>query len=428
MHVKEQEFRDLLKAMGYEKRSEQPARQLEKSLEDFTDLAAQEEAEEPHGNAKKLSDRIFAALEEGEELVLVTRPGAEALHRDLERIAARDATEPEPPVKRPRGRPKGTGKANGPGTPRAKKERDKSVPEMREPSFTLTGGFPKKEKITRHLAERFRDMKPVPHDRPLSAARLQKAKEAFARQEFHGATWASVHVKETDEILRVNGKHTSIAACDFFDAGQKLDAAVSVAEFECETLEQAAALYASFDSRDAARNKGDILATYTGVDDRLEGLTKRQLSVITAGIAFGQWEKTYKAHPTTDQGELLVANAEFAQWAGKLLTGSNPKEKFDHVMRMSVVAAMYKTWKVDKKDAAIFWEMTRDDCDGEVGFPPRRLHKWLLTKSIRSGTKKDRVSDLEVLGNCLLAWNAWREEQDSVELKFSEKHKIPQAA
>src|SRR4051812_22803639 len=105
-------------------------------------------------------------------------------------------------------------------------------------------GRPKTQKVTKALAKAFVDMEAAPHDRPLSERRLQVYEKLLYMGEFRPVTWASAYCVETGETYRVNGKHTSIMLSglevlpDFF---------VTIEEYECDTLQDVAKLYSTFD-------------------------------------------------------------------------------------------------------------------------------------------------------------------------------------
>lgn len=310
--------------------------------------------------------------------------------------------------------------------PRVKKEkkRDTSVPERRAEHQT---GYkeitkPTVTKMTVQLAEKFRDMEPFPNDRPLSANRLAEFKQIMVDGDFRGAEWASVTVG--DKTYRVNGKHTSTAACDVFESGQELLAHITVRQFEAENMEGAARLYSTFDPRVSSRTKTDVLRAFSSASDLLSGKKSRYLSVITAGLAYAKWGDKYKKHNTNEQAELLVANTEFANWVASYWDGAENQPK--HVIRMSVVAAMYLTTEKETYENAMeFWQKIRDDSDGKKSDPARKLYTFLISHKVGAvkAIPADRTDDREILWLCLSAWNAWKTGKPLPE--YSIKHPMP---
>jgi hypothetical protein len=86
-------------------------------------------------------------------------------------------------------------------------ERDTKAKEI-DMAYELVG-LPKTENVTQSLAIKFRDMDPVPHDRPLNPKRVDAYRKMLAAGLFRPVQWATVHCHETQATYRVNGKHTS---------------------------------------------------------------------------------------------------------------------------------------------------------------------------------------------------------------------------
>lgn len=305
------------------------------------------------------------------------------------------------------------------------KKRDTSVPGKREdhdPGY-IEVGKPIVTKMTVQLAEKFRDMEPYPNDRPLSLARLAEFKQIMVDGDFRGAEWASVKVD--DKVYRVNGKHTSTAACDVFESGADLIAHITVRQFEAKNMEGAARLYSTFDPRTSTRTKTDVIRAFSATSELLAGKTSRYLSVITAGLAYAKWGDKYKKHTTNEQAELLVANTDFANWVASFWDGAESMPK--HVMRMSVVAAMYLTTaKETYENAMEFWQKIRDDCDGKKSDPARKLYTFLISHKVGAtrAPAGERTNDREILWLCLSGWNAWKTGKPLPE--YSTKHPMPE--
>src|SRR5689334_994497 len=132
-------------------------------------------------------------------------------------------------------------------------------------------GEPKTRKLTRALAEEFSGMTPAPHDRPLNSTRCGIIRKALELGKFRTCEWAKAHCAQTKQTYRINGKHTSTTLCQMNgEFPNKLS--VIVEEYECETLEDVAALYCTFDTRSSARTTGDINLIYSACCDELDGV------------------------------------------------------------------------------------------------------------------------------------------------------------
>jgi len=91
--------------------------------------------------------------------------------------------------------------------------------------------------------------------------------------------------------------------------------------------------------------------------------------------------------------------------------GDAPSQKgAEHLRRMPVVAAMAKTWNLDRAEE--FWTKLRMIVMIPKLLLFRKLHKWLLTHKV--GAVKDAsegASNREMYLKCLLAWNTWRTDE-----------------
>ena len=94
------------------------------------------------------------------------------------------------------------------------------------------------------------------------------------------------------------------------------------------------------------------------------------------------------------------------------------------MMRMSVIAAMFKTWRMDPEDASDFWLAVRDDSNDEKKSPRRVIYKFLTESKVGRGARK--VSEVEVFVKCLQAWNAYRNGDREVTLRWSENTPTPE--
>lgn len=287
---------------------------------------------------------------------------------------------------------------------------------------------PKLTTATPALAKKWRGMERFPRDRDLSPTRLEFIKKAILANEFRGSELACISILETGKEYRINGKHTSEALFQLFDSGVEFTPPVMlVREYAADTMEDAARLYATFDARQSARTKADVIRGFASASPLLESLESRKLTLACAGMAYSLWEDKMRHHDACEQSMLLVQNADFALWMTEMISGVG---KNRHIFRMSVVAAMVKTWSKAKAAATEFWTGIRDGCTDPPGSPRQKLYRWLLTHTIGSGAgknAKEAASERETLVRCLHAWNAWRR-NESTNLAYVSKAKTPAAA
>lgn len=273
---------------------------------------------------------------------------------------------------------------------------------------------PKTHKATRKLAEKFATMDAAPKDRPLSEKRLQVYQQILNRGEFRPVTWASAYCPETGATYRVNGKHTSILLSR---ADPVPDLFVTVEEYECETLEDVARLYSTFDSKMQSRTANDIYRSFASCVPELSEVPHRVISLTIGGIAYSERQDTYATNSTAaERAEAILEHHDFALWVHNTISGS--VEKVRHLYRLAVFAAMFSTYQKSHQAATDFWKSVAEESDPKADMPTRKLSRFLLTHfSSKGGNHVDRVSrryrvgDREVFVKCLHAWNAWRKNE-----------------
>lgn len=318
---------------------------------------------------------------------------------------------------------------------RGRPPKDRTVPEVPvapHNGFTFTEVSAKLLNPTKELAARFKDMATFPRDREFSDRRAEKILQALRNNEFRGSEWVSCHVADNNQTYRLNGKHTSAMVHKFLEEGGKVDRKVLVREYEVPSLRDAAGVFSTMDTKDASRTKADVLKGFASTVKETEALSSRLVNLVTAGVSYGLYEKKYKKVSTTDQAGVLLANKRFAKFVGSVLNDDSleradpPKTVRDvrHMMRMSVIAAMFKTWRMDPEDASDFWLAVRDDSNDEKKSPRRVIYKFLTESKVGRGARK--VSEVEVFVKCLQAWNAYRNGDREVTLRWSENTPTPE--
>ena len=297
---------------------------------------------------------------------------------------------------------------------------------------------PQTVRVTRKLASEFAEMDPAPHDRPLSERRLQVYNILLNRSEFRPVTWAKAYCKETAGWCRVNGKHTSILLSG---APVLPEFYVTVEEYECDTLEDVAKLYSTFDSKMQSRSANDIYLSFAATVKELKGLPVRTITVSVAGMCLYenpgliQGGSARRSSQPADRAEKLLEHSDFVLWLDSIFrpeeeVESNTVRKKDrhrHLHRSPVVAAMFGSWQKDTAAATTFWIAVRDGTS-KVGDPDRKLNQYLLTTSVgRKGLSSENrnVSEKEMLVRCIHAWNAWRRGEKS-DLRYYPDSKVPE--
>jgi hypothetical protein len=294
-------------------------------------------------------------------------------------------------------------------------------------SFALTER-PKNVRVTKALATEFRDMTPAPADRELSQQRIEAYRKAIEIGIFRPTVdWCSAYCEETKSQYRVNGKHTSTLLSSLDSIPSEMTACIS--EYRCETMDDVAKLYATFDTNEQMRRAGDIYRIFAAIDPTTSSLSSRVVSLCVSGVAFRSYESRY-TNSTTAAGraEYLLDGTvrQFASWLSDIVG----KKGSRHVHRVPAVAAMFATWSKCRKDATEFWTAIIEETGLSPTLPDRKLAKYLITHTVNSGrgasrnAVSTRAAPREVYVKCLIAWNAYRAGA-TTDLKFYPHAKTP---
>jgi len=287
-------------------------------------------------------------------------------------------------------------------------------------------GEPKTRKLTKTLADEFSNMTPAPHDRPLNSTRAAILRKVFDMGKFRTCEWAKAYCEQTKQTYRINGKHTSTVLSTMNGSFPK-HVSVIVEEYKCDTLEDVAQLYATFDTRASVRSTGDINQIFAATVPGLDDVIARIINLAVTGIAYSIWEDAYFAHPADERAQLIISGSDFCLWLNELL-GNCGTNKVNHIRRSPVAAAMYKTWLKSKSDATAFWTAVRDETGTKPTVADRKLAKFLIACRLHSSKASNGQSagNREVYVKCIHAWNAWRSGAET-SLAFYADAKTPAA-
>lgn len=292
-------------------------------------------------------------------------------------------------------------------------------------------GTPKTEKVTQSLSIRFRDMDPVPHDRPLNPKRLDAYRKMLAAGLFRPVQWATAYCNETQATYRANGKHTSNLFAEYEELPQAIHATIE--HYHCETLHDVARLYATFDSRTQVRTTNDINRAFAAIDPDLCELPTKIINLCVTAISYARHGGEYAKVPAAERAECLLddPNKAFIAWVHDVLGSSANREASRLLWRSPVVAAMYASYQKSRRDANEFWLAVRDGTGTTPKTPDRVLNRFLLSKNVtHGGATSKKASSLtaprEMFVKCLHAWNAWRRDT-TTDLKYHAQAKIPSA-
>jgi len=280
--------------------------------------------------------------------------------------------------------------------------------------WKMSGEKPRTMLATKALVKEFVEMEPVPYDRPLSERRLQVYRHVLSRGEFRPVTWASVHCHETNCVYRVNGKHTATMLSTMNPIPEFY---VTVERYVCDSLQDAANLYNTFDSKMATRTTNDINWAFAATIPELKDVPKRLINHTVAAASYKKWGDKGKDVPAAERAEELMDVYPFALWLHGVLGagsgGANVTSK--HLFKQPVVNAMMATYDRLPQKSKEFWEAVKTESDPDRDSPTRTLARYLIRASLAGGSGthsrgsgKKLVDPREVYVKCLHAWNAWR--------------------
>lgn len=283
--------------------------------------------------------------------------------------------------------------------------------------------------VTTELAVSFRDMKPCPGDRPLNTARLKAIRIEVADRMFSSCVWAYAKCKEDGECYRVNGKHTST---EFSDNLPDYPVEITVEVWECDRLQDVKNLYATFDSREAARTQSDVNAAIACGEAGLEDIDLKTLNVLVGGV----WFRNHRGakpggHTARERSECIRTEKPFFKWFKGMQEGKGAfvecRKKF---LRVPVVAAMYETWSFQPQLATEFWSLVRDETGASPDQADRTLGRFLDTAYLRSEKNKYAASAnaREVYAKCIQAFNAWKRQRPLKTLRYTPGTELPIAS
>ena len=282
--------------------------------------------------------------------------------------------------------------------------------------------------LSRALAETFMKMEPAPNDRELSERRIRVYRQAVAEGMFRPCTWAQAFCEETGITYRANGKHTSKLFAELESIPP--DMYVTVETYTCPTLSDVARLYGTFDASISSRTASDINRSFAATVPELAKLPRRTIDATAAGIQLyrsgGVMATAQQVRPTV-RAEHLLTEAPFVLWVASIVTDTN---KFRHLSRAGVIAAMFANYKKSQKDAYVFWTAVRDETGTSPHNPDRVLAKWLSMTSVHSSyggelPRSRRAEAREFFVKSLHAWNAWRRNAPLKQLNYKSETKIP---
>lgn len=292
---------------------------------------------------------------------------------------------------------------------------------------------PEIKRLTKKLAKEYATMEGCPGDRPLSERRLKGIIKTVTAGDFRTCDWASAYCEETDEVYRVNGKHTSNAFNQIYTNGNAAalsNVRIVITHYYLKTLEDLARLYATFDSRTSLRTVGDINKMFAAADEQLQTVSQRAINTCVSGIAmFTHQFKKYEESPT-QRAERMLDHIDFVLFYDEMQRTAKDSADRKMIYRSPVCAAMFATYKKAPQKALEFWTAVRDGSGIDPAQPDRVLNKFLMRTHLGKERKtfKERATSEEMYAKAIHCWNNWRRGRTVKHLKFKPEGPLPKAS
>jgi hypothetical protein len=281
-------------------------------------------------------------------------------------------------------------------------------------------------KATSELAKHFVQMASLPEDRPYREGIAILLEKALKAGQLRAPEWASVVVNGIQ--YRINGKHTSILLSKLKPKDIPKDLRVVITKFFAKDFEEAARIYATYDSNTSARTQKEINHMFAASCPELTKVNRRTIDTAVAAIGNVIWSKHERRYKTVhEKAALIIQHTEFLVWINKLFQGTTQGTRYMH--RSPVNSVMFETYSKDKKAATEFWQGVRDGSSESNKTADRFLQRWLMTVWMHrsSITPKEIVDERKVWVCCVTSWNNWRRNIPMNSFKYYAKRDIPEA-
>lgn len=290
---------------------------------------------------------------------------------------------------------------------------------------------------THAFAARLLNLAEVPGDRPLRDSHVNALiGHMFAgRFRYEQVNLAVARCVENNVEYRVNGQHTCWAV--LYTPEEFGHEKVNLLSYECDTLDDVRALYATID-RGAVRTKRNVIAALLTDTEQFKDTPVRLMGSLMSGLAQWLWESVHERAKRT--GDDLVAlardkHADIVERVREYAVQSGSFSASPFLDRSPVYAAMFDTFSVAPQRAAEFWSSVRDGTNMPLTTDPRLVLRNALSKArlMLSASAKTRQAGGRTTGQeemfrwCIITWNAWRRGEEVKLLRVNLASKRPKA-
>lgn len=266
---------------------------------------------------------------------------------------------------------------------------------------------PRPLKITTELAKQHAQLPNIRNDRMLKQERIDAYKLMISSGTMRPVTWATARCIETGETYRVNGQHTAHAYMQVQSI--PADSYAMLEEYVCDTLDDVARLYQTFDVKSSARTQSEIYKAFAGTSDRLVDVQAKIIEKCIGGIAVvrGGGRVIYDrfTNTTADKATEMLNHIDFVLWVNdNFKAGQN-----SHMVRVGCIAAMFASWQKCQRDCKVFWLEVRDETNTSPEHATRKLSRFLMKFTANAKAGRDAIRHEYV--SCLQAWNSYRKKK-----------------
>jgi len=138
--------------------------------------------------------------------------------------------------------------------------------------------------LTRELAIRFSQMKPMPGERAKRGSRLKYFNHKLRAGDFLSPTWAVAIVN--GEEYRADGQHTSTALATCSEELFPDNIGVTINTYRLDSMADAPTLFETFDNPISARSNTDKLGVYVAHHQEFLEIDRTYLSRVSRGIDY----------------------------------------------------------------------------------------------------------------------------------------------
>jgi len=270
-------------------------------------------------------------------------------------------------------------------------------------------------RLTREFALDVATMEEWNGERGLKPHRTKMLRNRYLDGLFFPPRWSFVTIN--GKKIRINGKSSSSMLSGVEEPFPNM--LVVVDEFQADSLEDVAKLFAQYDSGRSARTRTELAKAAGSVHSELDHISPTLLSYAVSGLTFALTDGRSSDIDPDDRDPLLHYHFDFVVWLHQFMGDRR-------LQRAPLIAAIYKTYHRDPLEAALFWKFVRDEDHPDRTHPSRTLATFLRDPSARPGGNRHgkQWTTIAFHVKAIHAWNAHRQGMTST-LRYYPKAPIP---